>query len=355
MPPDPGNVSAEETEPEAEILDGLGARKALRLSLGPEKRLFIRLELSVPKGKGPFPAILINRRATEKSRLLPENLAASLRRGYLVAEYRADDLQADETSEWGPAKKAYPEYDWGALAVWAWGGMRVIDYLCTLPAVDGGRILVTGHSRGGKTALLTGAWDERVAVCVPNASGGGGFQCWRFPIYPGDPPGVNRHESLDVMSRLRTYWLHPGLAPFAAAESRLPFDQHFLAALLAPRPLCAVESMDDVCGTPICVQRTFLAAREVYAWMGAADRIGLSFRARGGHAQGSEDWEALLDFADRFLIAKPVGEGRRFDELPCPGISKGYEWEAPVRPARKEKRTARRVYPSARAQSAPAK
>lgn len=60
--------------------------------------------------------------------------------------------------------------------------MRVIDYLVTLPEIDHEKIIVTGHSRGGKTALLTGALDERVAITVPNASGGRA-QCWRFPIF----------------------------------------------------------------------------------------------------------------------------------------------------------------------------
>ena len=51
------------------------------------------------------------------------------------------------------------------------------DYLLTLPEVDKDKIIATGHSRGGKTALLLGAFDERVALTVPNASGGGGAQC----------------------------------------------------------------------------------------------------------------------------------------------------------------------------------
>jgi fermentation-respiration switch protein FrsA (DUF1100 family) len=179
----------------------------------------------VPAGAGPFPAIVINRRVTEGSRILPGNVETSGRRGYLVAEYAASDLQADETSDLGPAKLAYPDFDWGTIAVWAWGGMRVIDHLVTRPEVAADRLLVTGHSRGGKTALLTGALDERVALTVPNATGGGGFQCWRFPIEPGDPAGVNRHESVAVMSKLRTYWLSPGLAPFVQKVERLPFDQ----------------------------------------------------------------------------------------------------------------------------------
>lgn len=58
----------------------------------------------------------------------------------------------------------YPEYDWATLSVWAWGYSRVVDYLVTLENVDKDKIVVTGHSRGGKTALLAGAMDLRIAI-----------------------------------------------------------------------------------------------------------------------------------------------------------------------------------------------
>lgn len=332
MPPAPGNVAAEETGAAATLYGGAAVQREIRLSLGPERRLTMAVTITSPQGRGPFPTIVINRRATPRSHLRPEHVESSVRRGYLVAEYAASDLQADETAELGPAKLAYPDCDWGTLAVWAWGGMRVIDHLVARPEVAADRLLVTGHSRGGKTALLTGALDERVALTVPNATGGGGFQCWRFPIWPEDPAGVNRHESVEVMSRLRTYWLSPRLAPFVDRVERLPFDQHFLAALVAPRPLCLVECMDDSCGTPICVQRTYQAVRTVYEWLGAAGKLGVYFRQKGGHAQGREDWAALLDFADLTFAGRQPESGRKFDELPYPDARPGFSWQAPARP-----------------------
>lgn len=317
--PPPVDVSAFR-ETAREVFSGVADEVNLVLAIGSSAPLKMRLTLIIPKGRGPFPVILINEREIMGTMTLPENTETAVRRGYIMAVYRCSDLQADETADLGPAKNAYPEYDWGTLAVWAWGGMRVIDYLVTLPEVDETRILVTGHSRGGKTALLTGALDERVAMTVPNASGGGGFQCWRFPIEPSDPPGVNRHESVALMSTYRTYWLHPGLKPFAETVARLPFDQHFLAALIAPRWLCTVECMDDDCGTPLCVQRTYLAAKSVYDWMGVPERVGLYFRQKGGHAQGPEDWGALLDFADINFFGKNPQRGITFNQLPYPDI-----------------------------------
>lgn len=332
MPPPPGNVTADDVR-SFETCDGLALEKRVRICMGPGHRLGLDLKIVSPRGNGPFPVIVINRRKSPRSHTLTEHLEASIRRGYLVAEYSVTSLQADETVKAGPAKLVYPGYDWGTIAIWAWGGMRVIDHLLTRPEVDGSRLIVTGNSRHGKAALLTGALDERVTLTVPNASGGGGFQCWRFPIWEDDPPGARRHESIGVMIKWRDYWFSPRLAPFAASMDRLPFDQHFLPALIAPRALCAVESLDDRCATPICVQRTYQAALEVYQWLEAGNKLGVYFRRTGGHGQGRDDWDVLLDFADQIFTGRLSENSRRFDWLPYPEARPGFSWQAPAKPA----------------------
>src|SRR5262249_26063912 len=47
-----------------------------------------------------------------------------------------------------------------------WNGIRGIDYLCSRPDVDAGRIGVTGISGGGATTVWVAATDDRVAVAV---------------------------------------------------------------------------------------------------------------------------------------------------------------------------------------------
>lgn len=330
MPSAPGKVSAVETAKGVEFYDGAAVQRQLKLSFGSgPQALSVGVNLTVPKGAGPFPVIVRNRRILERSQILPENVEAAARRGYIVAEYQDSDLQPDETTDLGPARKAYPDYDWGTIAVWAWGGMRVIDFLETLPEVRKDRIVVTGHSRGGKTALLTGALDDRVALTVPNATGSGGFQCWRFPMQPGDPAGVKRHETVKMLCKQFPSWLHAAFNAFAQHETRLPFDQHFLAALVAPRALCATECLDDQCCTPICAQRSYQASKVVFDWLGASDRIGIHFRRQGGHAQGPEDWAALLDNADFIFSGRKPEGGRPFNTLPYPEAPSGFDWTAP--------------------------
>src|SRR6185437_1970277 len=107
----------------------------------------------------------------------------------------------------------YPGYDWGALAAWAWGFSRVMDYVSTRQDVDRAKIIVTGHSRGGKATLLAGALDERVALTVPNGSGAGGGGCFRVQ-YP-------LTETLQAIETRFPYWFAPQFAQFIGHVDQL--------------------------------------------------------------------------------------------------------------------------------------
>ena len=52
---------------------------------------------------------------------------------------------------------AYPGFDWGLLRSWAWGVSRIVEYLETDPSIDKGKLIVTGASRTGKSAMVAAA------------------------------------------------------------------------------------------------------------------------------------------------------------------------------------------------------
>jgi hypothetical protein len=54
--------------------------------------------------------------------------------------------------------------DWGVLRAWAWGASRALDYFETDSSVDARQVGITGHSRYGKAALVTMAYDQRFAI-----------------------------------------------------------------------------------------------------------------------------------------------------------------------------------------------
>ena len=213
---------------------------------------------------------------------------------------------------------AYPGQEFGALAAWAWGFHRCVDVLTTLDFVDRDKIAATGHSRGGKTALLAGATDERIALTASNGSGAGGSGCWRWK--------AEGSEALADTMRMIPYWFGPRMKDYVECEADLPFDQHFLKAMVAPRPLFSCEGLDDLWSNPSGTWQTHAAAGEVFGFLGVEDRIGIHYRP-GGHDHGPADWNAFLDFTEWQLCGKPAGT--RFDISPYPDQPRAFSWTAP--------------------------
>jgi hypothetical protein len=96
------------------------------------------------------------------------------------------------------------------------------------------------------------------------------------------------------------FWFGAGLAAYAGRDGELPFDQHVLKALVAPRALLTCEAWGDLWANPSGTLRTHHAAREVYRLLGAPDRIGIAFRD-GPHNHGPDDWRVALDFMESQL------------------------------------------------------
>ena len=275
-----------------------------RLTAGPHGVSWL-VTVHLPAGAGPFPVVVDGDGCWGYP--TDEVLFAVARRGYALAAFNRVELAADDSSSGRDVGlyAAFPEGDFGALAAWAWGYHRVVDFLHQVAGIDPTRIAVTGHSRGGKAALLAGATDERIALTAPNNSGCCGAGCSRFPDEGG--------ERLADITRSFPYWFSPRLAEYVGREAELPFDQHALKAAVAPRPLLSTEARGDMWASPRGTRLTYEAAREIYRFLGVENRTGIWYRD-GGHAHTLEGWNTLLDFADLQFYGKPAA--RSFDLHP---------------------------------------
>lgn len=314
LPSSPRGTEAQEME-QTDLADIPARRREVRLRILTSVPLEIRVVLFRPKKRGKLPAVLNGDLGWGE--IQPEIVQEVVRRGYALVAFDRTQIAPDSAERKG-IYEAYPDYEGGRLSAWAWAYHRVVDFLHTQPDVDTRRIAITGHSRGGKTVLLAGATDERIALTAPNNSGCGGAGCYRHQ-------GANSETIKNILD-VFPYWFHPRFQQFVGKVDRLPFDQHIVKALVAPRALLSTEALGDLWANPEGTQMTYLAAREVYRFLKAEERIGIWFR-EGGHAHTLADWQALLDFADWHLLGKP--RARAFDQLAFPNLKPIYTWRAP--------------------------
>lgn len=221
-------------------------------------------------------------------------VAEILQRGYAFAQFNRVEIVADlmpPPDGWrqGGLFAELPGSQFGAVSAWAWGYHRCVDVLSGMPLIDAAAVAVTGHSRGGKAALLAGATDHRIALTHANNSGTGGSGSYRDAA-PGS-------ETLAQLVGTFPHWMGPDLVAYAGREATLPFDQDLLKALVAPRALLTTDASDDAWANPSGCLGTHRSARDVYRLLDAGARCGIVMR-EGGHPMQLADWRALLDFAD---------------------------------------------------------
>lgn len=290
----------------------LGQTRLLSCRVEPDGAPPFLLRLFVPDGAGPFPVIVSGDGCWHYAD--DAALSAMLARGYAFAEFNRVEIAPDPAPPASDLPVPGAAARFGTLAAWAWAYHRVVDVLCTLEWIDPTAIVLVGHSRGGKAALLAGATDERIALTSANNSGAGGAGSWRH-----QGPGA---ESLADLLRQFAHWFGPGLQVYAGREHALPFDQHFLKAAVAPRALLTTEALDDHWANPQGSWQSHRAAQQVFALLGAAQRQRIVFRS-GGHDHLLQDWTVLLDTADAWLRGQPhrlAPQADPFPGLPAPRL-----------------------------------
>ena len=325
MPPRPKQFDLKRLQ-STPVFDGKAVKEQYAITLERNgKRATFHFEFIRPAKAGRMPIIVKNCHTFFASGKTGshDTIAArhAVARGYLLCKFNRMEVAADKA----PNRKTgvfplYPEYDWGTIAAWAWAHGVVVDALDKLALADMKRIVVTGHSRGGKTALCAGIYDERVAVTAPNSSGTGGTGSMRY-FEKGQKP-----QRLILHKRQFPHWWVDRYFQFGGKEDRLPFDAHTAKALIAPRALVNAHARQDYWANPYGTELTCRAADRVFQWLGAKGKQGLHWRS-GGHAQGEEDWLALLDFADwQFFNKKPK---RSFSTLAYPDAKVPARWSMP--------------------------
>lgn len=205
----------------------------------------------------------------------------------------------------------------GCIAGWAWGFQRCLDYLVTDLAIDPARIAAVGHSRNGKTALLAAAYDERFALAIPHQAGCGGTAPNRVAPALAAPQANGRPtaETMAVINKNFPHWFNAEYKKFNDAPEKLPFDQHELVALMAPRPVLLSNAAGDKWANPTQQFEVLKAAEPVYRLLNAggcdasemppegklvSSKLGYYIRP-GPHSMTSGDWMVFLDFADQHL------------------------------------------------------
>jgi hypothetical protein len=310
--------------PRPSIVKGELAGEQLNITAGePERTVSFSVGITRPaSAAGPVPALIV----IGRSALAP--VFASRGAAVITFDNGAMGAQGNKregevytnTRGQGTFYDLYGK-DHGAssMMAWAWGVSRIIDALESTPAanVDVKRLAVSGCSRNGKGALVVGAFDDRIALTVPQESGAGGSASWRISQAQMDEYRATVNASPKPGEGIQTLasasgeqpWFRESFGQFgksSADVSRLPFDHHMLLGLVAPRGLFVLDNTDMMWLGSVSSFTTAVAAAEIYAALGAREAMGAS--QVGGHPHCTEVPQAQLDelglFIDEFLLGK---------------------------------------------------
>lgn len=264
------------------------------------------VSLMLPEGDGPFP-FFVNLSFEKHVPNYYYPAEEILDNGFAAFNLFYEDVTSDNGDFTdGLAGILYPDgkrkaSDCGKIVLWAWAASRCLDYAETEPRLDMKKAAVCGHSRLGKTALVTGAFDHRFRFVHSNCSGCSGASIARNTT----------GEKLEDICRNFPYWFCENYKKYINNEENMPFDQHYLLASIAPNFVSVGSASEDSWSDPAGEQLSCFAASEAFEKEGLpgflcnkkADTgesffggsIGYFYRA-GTHFFSRDDWHSIVSF-----------------------------------------------------------
>ena len=321
----PEKIYSEVLESDDNALEGKAIKKIIKVGFN-APRGFFSFPLTMYVSKIPdkkVPAFLLINIKKKHMLDLSQNITSEywpveyiVSRGYAAVHFDVWDIDTDTDD--GFVNGIIPYFqdvtqrkpdDWATIAAWAYGASRAMDYLETDELIDASKVAVIGHSRGGKTALWCSAQDERFYLTISNNSGCTGAAVSRGKV----------GETVKNINDRFPYWFCENYKKFNNKEDSMPFDQHMLLALIAPRLLYVASATKDTWADPKSEFLSCVLAEEIYKMYGLKGleydgdeelpppehplhngSIGYHLRT-GGHDLFLYDWKCYLDFADKKL------------------------------------------------------
>jgi len=263
--------------------------------------------------RGKTPAILSPHQTTQFAKDEPAGLRGNPRlamaialakRGYVTLTCDAvcfGERHDTASGHYGDAIPFYRRHPrWSIMGKIAWDLSRAVDFLEQQSFVDSTRIASIGHSHGGYTTWFSMALDERIACGVSSC----GFDTFR---HDGNPyrwshatallPRLGFHVSNPAIN-IRNY---SGVPDSGVVD--IPFDMHWVLALIAPRPLMLTAADDDHVfpNSGWSTRQAEARLLPLYEMLGGDSGRLTSHYFRGGHAFPPEAEQRAFAFIDRWL------------------------------------------------------
>lgn len=160
---------------------------------------------------------------------------------------------------------------------WAWAVSRAIDVLVAERDAGNNSIIdptalgTTGCSYAGKSAFTVGAFDERIALGIPQESGTGGLGSYR--VVGDNDLGPNGGENPEQVSEACGHDWFTGQLCSGNADS-IPADAHFMVAMYAPRGFTTLDNNRIGHLGPVAQFTALSAGAEVFKALGVESHVG---------------------------------------------------------------------------------